>query len=156
MYPAGVTLRGLARSTAVALLALALPVPAAAQDDVAISAARRTSAKALDRALPAVPFEEWLRSLAGREARIDWEVNDCGEATGTPADAERDLPLCAEASVAVAGRGMVHVRVAVGTVRRGVLAGRGLYGIWAEPSGGRVESFTRLRYLARWLRTGKR
>lgn len=39
-------------------------------------------------------FGEWFGNLAGKDAKLSWELNDCGEGTGGPADQERDMPLC--------------------------------------------------------------
>jgi hypothetical protein len=36
--------------------------------------------------MPRVTFEAWLRDLVGDKPAITWEVNDCGEQTGSPAD----------------------------------------------------------------------
>src|SRR5271165_3689883 len=55
------------------------------------------SVSQLDPALPPASFEKWLHAEAGADAEFHWEVNDCGEQTGTAADRGRDLPMCVEA-----------------------------------------------------------
>ena len=52
--------------------------------------------------------------------KIKYEVNDCGEQTGTSADKGRDFPMCVEA---MADSLDVHISVVlgVGTFKRGIL-----------------------------------
>lgn len=48
----------------------------------------------IDSRLPSQKFSDWVKTLAGEKAKTKWEVNDCGEQTGTEADRDRDLPIC--------------------------------------------------------------
>ena len=130
--------------------------PPALTDDAYISAARETPARSLDRDLPAAPFEAWLRGLVGESGNIVWEVNDCGEQTGTAVDATRDLPVCAEAEAAIPERGVVHIRIGVGTVQQGLVAERGLYAVYVQHENGHIEWFKTLSELATYVQTGAR
>ncbi len=59
----------------------------------------------LDPALPDKPFEEWLRSLLPKEAKLRYGLNDCGEQTGEPArDRGRDIPECLAVEVEITSR----------------------------------------------------
>lgn len=81
---------------------------------------KKVPAKQLDDALPVVRFAAWLRTTVGAEAKIEWEVNDCGEQTGDPAvDKGRDFPACVEAIATLADGRRVHVQVIVGTFAKG-------------------------------------
>ena len=60
----------------------------------AIAQVKATPASKIDPNLPVLPYEQWVRNLAGKDAKIQWELNDCGEGTGGPADRDRDMPLC--------------------------------------------------------------
>ena len=42
-------------------------------------------------------FDRWFWNAVGADAWVTWEVNDCGEQTGSPADSARDFPMCVEA-----------------------------------------------------------
>ena len=86
----------------------------------AISKAKKTIVRDLDNALPPVAFEPWLRGLVGSQAELKWEVNDCGEQTGTAADRGRDLPMCAGVQVGISGRRRLSLSLVVGSENRGV------------------------------------
>lgn len=104
------------------VLVLVLTVNTQAPDpSAAIEAAKRAVAGDLDRTLPRVTMDGWLRELAGPQAVVTWDVNDCGEQTGDPtADRGRDFPMCAEARVALSDKGTLSLSLAVGTQRRGL------------------------------------
>ena len=95
-----------------------------ARDAEAIAAAKNASVQRIDPSLPDKTLEKWLREIVGRQARITWEVNDCGEQTGNPeADKGRDFPMCAEAQVSLQGKRKLYVAFSVGTFKTGVHAG---------------------------------
>jgi hypothetical protein len=81
------------------LLSAGVPQAATqARDAEAIAAAKNASVQRIDPSLPDKPLEKWLREIVGHQARITWEVNDCGEQTGNPEDDKgRDFPMCIEA-----------------------------------------------------------
>jgi hypothetical protein len=92
------------------------------RDRKAIAYAKAILVSTLDPKLPAIPFEHWLIKEAGEGAKISWEVNDCGEQTGTPEEAESDsdLPMCVEAEAHMRDKRVIVVGIAVGTYQRGI------------------------------------
>jgi hypothetical protein len=116
------------------------------RDAEAIAAAKRASVNRIDPSLPDKPLEKWLREVVGRQPRITWEVNDCGEQTGNPElDKGRDFPMCVEAQVRVKQKTTLHVSVSVGTFKTGVRPGavRFAYAVIEQP-GGRSKSVRKL------------
>jgi hypothetical protein len=87
-------------------------------EKAAIQFAKKTPVSSLDRDLPKVSLEFFLQYESGG-APIKWEVNDCGEQTGKPDNAETDSPICVEAGVDVKN-GSLTVMVAVGTYKNGL------------------------------------
>jgi hypothetical protein len=73
----------------------AQPKPNAARDAKLIGAVRQLSVAKLDDALPNLSFENWLAKESGPGARYHWEVNDCGEQSGTPGESG-PVPICVE------------------------------------------------------------
>jgi hypothetical protein len=87
----------------------------------AIDAAKSAIVSDLDKTLPRVTVDGWLRELVGPQAVVTWNVTDCGEQTGDPgADRGRDFPMCAEARAALRDRRTLSLSLAVGTQRRGL------------------------------------
>lgn len=84
-----------------AVLLFALCAAAAAQDPNAtrdaklIAAAEQVSVHKLDETLPDVSFERCLEKESASDAKYHWEVNDCGEQSGTPGDIGT-VPFCVE------------------------------------------------------------
>lgn len=123
------------------LLALGLAVlgreghsePPPAGDPAFLNAGRNASAHALDSTLAEVRFEDWIQTTLGGDVPLRWETNDCGEASGSPSDSSRDLPVCAEASAAISGGRELVVRLVVGTAGRGLVPSPELY--FAEVAG---------------------
>lgn len=70
--------------------------PNAARDAKLIAQVKQVSVHKLDEALPDVGFEGWLQKESGAGAQYHWEVNDCGEQSGTPGD-DTPVPTCVEA-----------------------------------------------------------
>jgi hypothetical protein len=89
-----------------------------ARDAKWIRRVQETPVSQLDPALPSVSFEKWLRVEAGADAEFHWEVNDCGEQTGTAADRDRDFPVCVEAQANMKDKRTIVVSVAVGTFKK--------------------------------------
>jgi hypothetical protein len=54
--------------------------------------AKGLPASKLDPQLPHHPFISWFLSVVGSGAKIDWEINDCGEQTGNPNDGSGSNP----------------------------------------------------------------
>jgi hypothetical protein len=128
----------LATLIAFALSISGLQAGTQARDARAIAAAEQTSVHRIDPSLPDKPFIEWLRDVAGPQARINWEVNDCGEQTGNPeSDKGRDFPMCAEAQVTLQRKSKLSVALSMGTFKTGVQPGsvRFAYAVITGPGG---------------------
>jgi hypothetical protein len=104
----------------------------------------------LDRSLPKVSLEYFLKyESAG--AAIHWEVNDCGEQTGDPAvDKDRDLPICVEADFDVDHRS-ITIFIAVGTLNTGVSGAPALFSATISEPGGTIKSLRQLGELPKEL-----
>ncbi len=77
------------------LAAAAQTDPNAARDAGLIAEVKQVSVHKLDESLPDTGFDSWLQKESGAEARYHWEVNDCGEQSGTPGD-NAPVPTCVE------------------------------------------------------------
>jgi hypothetical protein len=107
-----------------ALVALALALGQTPQTQTAaINAAKHSIVQDIDKTLPRATFEAWLRGLVGPQAVMKWEVNDCGEQTGGPADRGRDFPLCVEVQAGLSRDRQLSLSLLVGSFGRGVTAG---------------------------------
>jgi hypothetical protein len=110
----------------VALFALALFAANAhgqssARDRRLIAYAKKLPASKLDSQLPHQPFVSWFRSVVGASAKIDWEINDCGEQTGNPNDPNSiNPPLCAQSHAHLSDGRNVYVLIHVGSHRAGI------------------------------------
>ena len=93
----------------------------------ALSYAKRISVSQLDPSLRKQAFAQWFKQAVGPDAEISWEVNDCGEQTGGDNQKGRDIPTCVEAQASLSDGRKVVVRVAVGSLRRGILGRPALY-----------------------------
>ena len=135
------------------LLLVALQISASVDGTIerrAIRAGKHASVKVLDPTLPNVQFSTWFRNLVGSKAKIVWEVNDCGEQTGSPGDDQEDIPMCAEATAELSGEKKVVVSIAVGTLRKGVFGKPVLF--WAiVERGGVMRDARKLSDLAKLL-----
>jgi hypothetical protein len=117
----------------------------------AIAAVKRTSVRHIDATVRSrQSFEAWLISLTGSRSKIAWEVNDCGEATGSAADSERDLPVCVEARGRLSSEHEIVVWVAVGTRRKGLTATRELFLATLTDGKGSDRDAKNLSELASW------
>ncbi len=74
----------------------------------------------IETGLPKVRFDQWLQSIIGEKMPTTWEVNDCGEQTGTPVDRGRDFPMCVEAR-SQSFDVYASLSLQVGTFKRGIL-----------------------------------
>lgn len=101
--------------------------------------------------MPKQRFDSWMRKIFGR-GKSSWEVNDCGEQTGTPADRGRDLPMCVEASIESIDLA-VTVVLGIGTFKTGISPKRpDLRGIRIDREGEEAMEVSSLRELERQLR----
>lgn len=89
-------------------------------DQRVVSTVQKLSARLLDPELPDQPFAEWLQSVVGKDAKVAWESNDCGEQTGDPKTTPADFPICGQASAKLPGARIVTVMIAVGSSKTGI------------------------------------
>jgi hypothetical protein len=120
------------------------------QEKETIQHAKSLLVSSLDRSLPKVSLEYFLKYESGGAA-IHWEVNDCGEQTGDPAvDQDRDFPICVEADFDVNHRS-VTLFIAVGTIKNGVLGTPALFSATITEPGRDVKSLHQLGDLPKEL-----
>jgi hypothetical protein len=123
----------LANATSIGLLLMSSALCLWAQDGAKARDARlirqvqEISVSQLDPALRPVSFGKWLHVEAGADAEFHWEVNDCGEQTGTTADRGRDFPMCVEVQSNMKDRRTIVVSIAVGTYKKGVVGKPAVY-----------------------------
>ena len=119
--------------------------------DEAIDLLEQMPAVRLDSLLPKSPFLDWLKSIVGPEAKLDWEINDCGEQTGVPLiDQNRDMPVCVEITASLPDRRTVGIMIGIGTQRKGIAEAPGVSNIYLE-AGDKIYYFKRLRELPKAL-----
>ena len=125
-----------------AWLMLLITLGAAAQtprDRKMIAHTKAIQVSQLDSKLPAIPFERWLIKEAGEGAQITWEVNDCGEQTGTAEDDDRDFPMCVEADARLRDKRVIVVSIVVGTYKLGISGKPATWWITVGPDPGKDE-----------------
>jgi hypothetical protein len=113
-------LRFVRTAASVGLLIAMVAAGQTARDRKAIAQTKALLVSQLDPKLSSIPFERWLIKEAGEGAQISWEVNDCGEQTGTAEDRDSDFPLCVEAEAHMRDKRVIVVSIAVGTYQRGI------------------------------------
>jgi hypothetical protein len=95
-------------------------------------------------ALHSQALDTWLVRVVGSRGSIRWEVNDCGEQTGNPANTPVDFPICAEAVIALSDGREAGLSIAVGTAQKGV---SGQPTVWSMYVTGKDKSFQHPRQL---------
>lgn len=104
------------------------PVLAGAQskklEAAVIAKAKNTPVSQIERNLSKEKFVVWLQKQVGPKNPIAWEVNDCGEQSGTSEDRGRDFPMCVESSARITDAIFLRVSIQYGTFKRGILGGR--------------------------------
>ncbi|MGH2373597.1 MAG: hypothetical protein ACRDIC_09010 [bacterium] len=138
---------------ALLLLNLVIAAPLAAQplETRAIARVKHTSASRLEAGLPGERFADWFRKVVGPPAKISWELDDCGEQTGTPADVGRDFPACVTVAAALPDGRTVLVSIVVGTFKKG-LVGAPVVRLIAIERRGQFTYVPRLQNLPRVIR----
>ncbi len=121
--------------------------PNSLEDEKTIAVARQVPVSELDPKLPKQAFGVWLEKLVA-PAKVEWEVNDCGEQSGTPADQGRDFPMCVEANAELSSGAKVTVSVAVGTVNKGISGKPGVFFILLDEPGSEEKDVVHLSDLA--------
>jgi hypothetical protein len=110
----------------------------------AIQRAKNLLVSSVDRSLPKVSLEFFLKSEGGG-APIKWEVNDCGEQTGNlAADEGRDFPMCVQADMDVKDGDAVTILVTVGTFNRRLVGTPALFRAAITDRSGLVRPVRRL------------
>ena len=135
----------------VAVFLVVSPLAGQSLDERAIRFAKTIPVSRLEAGMPRQPFDAWFQKLVGPQAKVTWETNDCGEQTGSPADAQRDFPICAEAGAALANGRKITVQIGVGTFQKGI-SGRPVVWWAAIEDHGSIEHVRRLRELAAVLK----
>ena len=123
--------------------------------DQAIETVKHLSVSRLDSSLPEVKFEAWFARVVGRESKIAWELNDCGEQTGDPkSDALRDIPMCVGVSADLPDGRKAGVLVHVGTSRKGISGAPTVFDAYYVEVSGKHQQTKRLHNLEDSLRKG--
>ncbi|TMQ57459.1 MAG: hypothetical protein E6K75_06945 [Candidatus Eisenbacteria bacterium] len=105
------------------------PAPASAPADTAapagadtlsfekrtIDAIQHISVRAIDSTQTEIRFDRWFWNAVGADAWVSWEVNDCGEQTGSPADSAREYPICVQAMAEWKDGRKAYLWIAVGS-----------------------------------------
>ena len=92
---------------------------ASGMEKVAIRRAKSIMVSSLDRSLPHVNLEFFLKNEGGG-ALIQWKVSDCGKPPANPAtDHGDDSPVCVQARFAIKDGNAVTVLVSVGKCKAG-------------------------------------
>lgn len=125
--------------------------PNSPEDEKVIAAARQVPVSELDPKLPKQAFGPWLEKLVA-PAKLAWEVNDCGEQSGSPADQDRDFPMCVEANAELGAGRHVTVSIAVGTANKGISGKPGVFFILLDEPGSDEKDVVHLSDLAARLR----
>lgn len=74
----------------------------------------------IEKGLPSKPIGIWFQELVGKKLAISWEINDCGEQTGTSADRGRDFPMCIDAIAKQSANLFISVNIQYGTFKHGI------------------------------------
>jgi hypothetical protein len=105
-------------------------------EQLAIEHAKSVLVSSLDRTLPNVSLEFFLKYESGG-APIQWEVNDCVEQTGNSGkDRGSDSPMCVEADF-TKDQTAVTVMISVGTLKSGPSGTPAVYGVTVNNQAGR-------------------
>ena len=94
--------------------------PAPTLEQRVVADTKKLSAKSLDPELPDQPFADWFQSVVGKDVKVAWESNDCGEQTGDPKTTPDDFPICGQASAKLPHDRAVTVMVAVASHKQGI------------------------------------
>ncbi|MGE5114542.1 MAG: hypothetical protein ACM3JB_27085 [Acidobacteriaceae bacterium] len=124
------------------------------QENLALDNGQKVLVSTFDKSLPKVSLKFFLESESDG-AEIRWEVNDCGEQSGNPADRGRDFPTCVEASFATEDGRTVDVMVAVGTAKKGVSGTPTLFSSTITDEKGVAHSVRLIELPAKIHRNGK-
>lgn len=114
-------------------------------DDAAIARVKNTMVSQLQPGMQKVTLEQYLQTQSGGGSTIKWEVNDCGEQTGDPAN--RDItnpPICVEADVTNTRGATATLFIAVGTAKTGTKGKPKVFSISFKDAKGRIKELRRI------------
>jgi hypothetical protein len=122
-------------------------------EEAAVTQAKSLPVSTLDASLPRKTLAEWLADAAGPNARLAWQLNDCGERAGDP-EVPREAPRCVEAKATQPRGRTAHVLLQIGTSRQVNGARPVLRRAWVE-AGGVERQVARLGGLTKLLEAGR-
>ena len=96
-------------------------------DEELIAYAKKLNVNKMESRLPQEELDTWLKSILRSTTKIEWEINDCGEQTGTEIDRQRDLPFCAGIEAKTKDGGKVILAILIGTDKKGLTKRPGVY-----------------------------
>ena len=85
-----------------------------------IDYAKKYPVSGIEPNLPQMNFGDWFQQTVGKESKVDWDINDRGEQTGTSADRGRDFPMCVAANAVKNESIYISLNIQFGTFGRGI------------------------------------
>ncbi|MDT8067601.1 MAG: hypothetical protein ROO76_05475 [Terriglobia bacterium] len=128
--------------------------PESQQERAALEKGQNVLVSTFDKSLPRVSLKFFLESESDG-AKIAWEVNDCGEQTGNPADRGSEIPICVEANFDTEDGRTVDVMVAVGSLKKGIVGPPALFNSTITDEKGVAHSVKLIELPAKIHRNGK-
>ncbi len=111
----------------------------------AIAKVKNTPVSQLQPGMPKVALEYYLQTQSGKDAKIKWETNDCGESTGDPADRNiADPPTCVEADITNAHGDTAFLFIAIGTAKTGIKGKPKVFSISFKDAQGKTQELRRI------------
>src|SRR5262249_4231767 len=92
----------------------------------AIAVTQWIPASDLDADLPGIPFGNWFKQVVGPRGGVAWQIYECGE-IGSADDAIEDRRACVEVSAVLQDERIVHLMIAVGTFKKGLIGAPTFY-----------------------------
>jgi len=114
-----------------------------------INAVQHISVREIDSTQTEMRLDRWFWSAVGADPWVSWEVNDCGEQTGSPADSGRDFPLGVEAKAKWDDGREAFVWIVVGSFQGGV-RGRPMLAYASAGRGDKSRSFHSMAQFAKY------
>ncbi len=126
--------------------ALVLPCFCQNADEKVLETVKHIPVSRLDSSLPDVSFLAWFGRMAGQNANIRWEQNDCGEQSGAQSSDKEDAPICVAAIADRADGRKVSVAIHVGTNKKGISGTPSVFEAYLEADG-KIQKAKRLHNL---------
>ena len=115
-------------------------------EEAAIERVKAVPVSSLDRALPAVTLEFFLK-YEGEGTPIQWKMTTCGELESGPLGHERGTGLCVRADVGLTGDRSATIEVSVRTVEKGPFGVPTFFRATVTDPSGSTHALRRLRDL---------